>query len=106
MLKWLKRAIVFVVLAFFLFIGLFFAIRNGQATSLDLVIWQTPELSLALYLIIAFGFGAVLALAASTSLLFRLEGRVRKQNRKLIQQQVEIDALRRASLSTELAERE
>ncbi|MCO4786867.1 lipopolysaccharide assembly protein LapA domain-containing protein [Marinomonas atlantica] len=106
MLKWLKRVILLVVLAFFLFIGLFFAIRNGQVITLDLVLWQSPELSVALYMIIAFAVGVILALASSSMLLFRLERRSRKQNKQLVNLQTEIDNLRKASLSTELAERE
>lgn len=106
MLKWLKRVVLLVVLAFFLFIGLFFAIRNGQVITLDLVLWQSPELSVALYMIIAFAIGVVLALASSSAILFRLERKVRKQNKQLIKQQAEMDNLHKASLSTELAERE
>ncbi|MGB2063748.1 hypothetical protein MGA5115_02239 [Marinomonas gallaica] len=106
MLKWLKRVVLLVVLAFFLFIGLFFAIRNGQVITLDLVLWQSPELSVALYMIIAFAVGVILALASSSMLLFRLERRARKQNKQLVNLQTEIDNLRKASLSTELAERE
>ncbi|WP_067218165.1 lipopolysaccharide assembly protein LapA domain-containing protein [Marinomonas gallaica] len=106
MLKWLKRVVLLVVLAFFLFIGLFFAIRNGQVITLDLVLWQSPELSIALYMIIAFAVGVILALASSSMLLFRLERRARKQNKQLVNLQTEIDNLRKASLSTELAERE
>ena len=106
MLKWFKRAILIVVLAFFLFIGLFFAIRNGNVISLDLVLWQAPELSVALYMIIAFGLGVILALLSSGALLLRLEGKLRKQNKQIIKQQTELDNLRKANLSTELAERE
>ncbi|RUM50028.1 MAG: LapA family protein [Marinomonas sp.] len=106
MLKWFKWAILIVVLAFFLFIGLFFAIRNGNVISLDLVLWQAPELSVALYMIIAFGLGVILALLSSGALLLRLEGKLRKQNKQIIKQQAELDNLRKANLSTELAERE
>ncbi len=106
MLKWFKRAILIVVLAFFLFIGLFFAIRNGNVISLDLVLWQAPELSVALYMIIAFGLGVILALLSSGALLLRLEGKLRKQNKQIIKQQAAFDNLRKANLSTELAERE
>lgn len=106
MLKWFKRAILIVVLAFFLFIGLFFAIRNGNVISLDLVLWQAPELSVALYMIIAFGLGVILALLSSGALLLRLEGKLRKQNKQIIKQQAELDNLRKVNLSTELAERE
>lgn len=106
MLKWLKRVVLLVALAFFLFVGLFFAIRNGQVISLDLVLWQSPELSVALYMIIAFAVGIVLALASSSALLFRLERTIRKQAKQLGSQQAEIDNLRKASLSTELSERE
>lgn len=106
MLKWLKRVVLLVALAFFLFIGLFFAIRNGQVISLDLVLWQSPELSVALYMIIAFAAGVVLALLSSSALLFRLERNIRKQTKQLISQQAEIDNLRKASLSSELSERE
>ena len=106
MLKWFKRAILIVVLAFFLFIGLFFAIRNGNVISLDLVLWQAPELSVALLMIIALGLGVILALLSSGALLLRLEGKLRKQNKQIIKQQAELDNLRKANLSTELAERE
>lgn len=106
MLKWIKRAALFIVLALFLFIGIFFAIRNGQAMTLDLVLWQGPELSVALYMILAFACGVVMALIASTVLLFRSERRVRKQRKLIERQQSELDKLRKASLSTELAERE
>ncbi|MBJ7549993.1 lipopolysaccharide assembly protein LapA domain-containing protein [Marinomonas ostreistagni] len=106
MLKWLKRAILLVVLAFFLFVGLFFAIRNGQVITLDLVLWQAPELSVALYMIIAFAVGVVLALLSSGALLLRLESRLRKQSKRLVRQQAELDNLRKVNLSSELAERE
>ncbi|MBM6551730.1 LapA family protein [Marinomonas ostreistagni] len=106
MLKWIKRAALFCVLALFLFIGIFFAIRNGQVMTLDLVLWQGPELSIALYMILSFAVGAVLTLIASSLLLLRSDRCVRKQRKQLERQQSEIDNLRKASLSTELAERE
>ncbi|WP_417553006.1 lipopolysaccharide assembly protein LapA domain-containing protein [Marinomonas fungiae] len=106
MLKWLKRVVLLVALAFFLFVGLFFAIRNGQVITLDLVLWQSPELSIALYMIIAFALGIVLALASSSALLFRLERNVRKKTKQLVNLQAEIDNLRKASLTSELSERE
>lgn len=105
MLKWLKRVVLLVALAFFLFVGLFFAIRNGQVISLDLVIWQLPELSVALYMIIAFAIGVIMALASSSALLFRLNRHVRKKNKQLVSLQAEVDNLRKASLSSELSER-
>lgn len=106
MLKWIKRATLFIVLALFLCIGIFFAIRNGQVMTLDLVLWQGPELSIALYMIIAFALGVVLTLIASSALLFRNERQVRKQGKQLERQQAELDNLRKASLSSELTERE
>ncbi|MFD1382322.1 lipopolysaccharide assembly protein LapA domain-containing protein [Rhodanobacter aciditrophus] len=106
MLKWLKRALLIIVLALFLFIAIFFAIRNDQLVTLDLVLWQGPVLSVALYMILAFAVGVILALLASSALLFRLEQRLRRSNKRIAKQQTELDALRKASLSTELTERE
>ncbi len=106
MLKWLKRALLIIVLALFLFIAIFFAIRNDQLVTLDLVLWQGPVLSVALYMILAFAVGVILALLASSALLFRLEQRLRRSNKRIAKQQAELDALRKASLSTELTERE
>lgn len=106
MLKWLKRALLIIVLALFLFLGIFFAIRNDQSVTLDLVLWHGPELSIALYMIIAFAVGVVLTLLASSALLFQLERRVRRQTKQLSRQQSELEELRKATLSSELAERE
>lgn len=106
MLKWLKRALLIIVLALFFFIAVFFAIRNDQLVTLDLVLWQGPVLSVALYMILAFAVGVVLAIIASSALLFRLEQRVRRLTKRLGKQKAELDALRKASLSTELTERE
>lgn len=106
MLRWLKRALLIIVLALFLFIAIFFSIRNDQLVMLDLVFWQGPSLSVALYMIFAFAVGVILALIASSVLMFRLEQRVRRLTKRLSKQQVELDGLRKVSLSSELTERE
>ncbi|RDL43433.1 LapA family protein [Marinomonas piezotolerans] len=106
MLKWLKRALLIFVLALFLFIAIFFAIRNGQPVSIDLVLWQGPELSVALYMIISLALGILIAVGLSSVLLFRLEQQARRLRKKMAKQQAELDSLRKASLSTELTERE
>ncbi|MCB5161677.1 lipopolysaccharide assembly protein LapA domain-containing protein [Marinomonas algarum] len=103
MLKWLKRIVSAVLIIFFLAIGVFFAIRNPQIISLDLVFWQGPELSVALYMILAFTFGACVALLISSVAFLHNERQIRVLTRKNEKARQEIDALRKASITKELS---
>jgi len=103
MLKWLKRVIFIALVAFFLVIGIFFAIRNPQLIQLDLVFWLAPELSVALYIILAFTTGACVALLVSSVTYFRAEQKNRALNRKYDKAREELDSLRKASITKELS---
>lgn len=103
MLKWLKRVIYSVLIIFFLVVGVLFAIRNPQLIGLDLVFWQGPELSVALYLILSFTLGACVALLVSSVTYLRSERQIRVLNRKYEKAHDEVDALRKASITKELS---
>ncbi|ETX10999.1 integration host factor subunit beta [Marinomonas ushuaiensis DSM 15871] len=103
MLKWLKRVIYIVLIIFFLAVGVLFAIRNPQLIGLDLVFWQGPELSVALYLILSFTLGVCVALLVSSVTYLRSERQIRVLNRKYEKAQDEVDALRKASITKELS---
>jgi uncharacterized integral membrane protein len=103
MLKWLKRVIYTVLVLFFLAVGVFFAIRNPQLIQLDLVFWQGPELSVALYILLAFTFGACVALLVSSVTYLRSERQIRVLTRKYEKSLDEVDALRKASITKELS---
>ncbi|MBJ7536611.1 lipopolysaccharide assembly protein LapA domain-containing protein [Marinomonas transparens] len=103
MFKWLKRVIYTVLIIFFLAVGVFFAIRNPQLIKLDLVFWQAPELSVALYIILSFTFGAVVALLVSSVAFLRGERQVRVLTRRYEKASDELDALRKASITKELS---
>ncbi|MBR7887314.1 LapA family protein [Marinomonas sp. A79] len=103
MLKWLKRIIYIVFVVFFLAVGVFFAIRNPQIISLDLVFWQGPQLSVALYMILAFTVGACVALLVSSVAFLRSERQIRVLTRKYEKTRNEVDALRKVSITKELS---
>ncbi|WP_137169359.1 lipopolysaccharide assembly protein LapA domain-containing protein [Marinomonas sp. FW-1] len=103
MLKWLKRVVYIVLVTFFLAVGVFFAIRNPQLIHLDLVFWQGPELSVALYTILSFTVGACLALFVSSVAYLRSERQIRVLTRRYEKARDEVDALRKASITKELS---
>jgi len=103
MLKWLKRVIYTVLVVFFLAVGVFFAIRNPQLISLDLVFWSGPELSVALYIILSFTCGALAVLLVSSVTYLRSEREIRVLTRKYEKAREEVDALRKASITKELS---
>lgn len=103
MLKWLKRIVLTILIVFFLAVGVFFAIRNPQLIRLDLVFWQGPELSVALYTLLSFTIGACVALLVSSVTYFRSERQVRVLGRRLEKAQQEVDSLRKASIAQELS---
>ena len=105
MLKWFKRVVLTVLIIFFLAVGVFFAIRNPQLIRLDLVFWQAPELSVALYTILAFSFGAIVALLVSSITYLRSERQIRVLQRRYDKVFNELDTLRKDSITKELSVR-
>lgn len=105
MFSWLKRVISIVLVVLFLAIGVFFSIRNPQLMSLDLVFWKGPELSVALYVIMAFTVGACVALLVSSVAYLRSNRQIRVLTRKYDKVRDEVDALRKASITQELSTR-
>jgi uncharacterized integral membrane protein len=103
MLKWLKRVIYTILVIFFLAVGVFFAIRNPQIISLDLVFWKGPELSVALYIILSFTVGACVALLVSSVTYLRSEREIKVLTRKYEKSRHEIDALHKATITKELS---
>lgn len=105
MFSWLKRVISIVLVVLFLAIGVFFSIRNPQLMSLDLVFWKGPELSVALYILMAFTVGACVALLVSSVAYLRSNRQIRVLTRKYDKVRDEVDALRKASITQELSTR-
>ena len=103
MLKWLKRVVFTILIVFFLAVGVFFAIKNPQLIPLDLVFWQGPELSVALYVIISFTVGACVALLVSSVTYLRSERQIKVLTRKYEKARDEVDSLRKASIAKELS---
>ena len=101
MLKWLKRIVLTILLVFFLAVGVFFAIRNPQLIRLDLIFWQGPELSVALYTLLSFSVGACSALLVNSVTYFCSARQVRVLNKRLATIQHEIDSFRKAAITQE-----
>ena len=102
MLKWFSRIIFVFILLFFLMVGIFFAVRNPQLITLDFILWQSPEFSISLYLLLSFAFGAFVAIIASSVVLIRAETDVRVLRKRCTLIQKELDSLRKASLTQNL----
>ncbi len=103
MFKWLKRVVLTILIVFFLAIGVFFAIRNSQLIYIDLIFWQGPQLSVALYIILSFSFGACVALLISSVSYLRSEHQVRALNKRLSKAHQELEILLKASITQELS---
>jgi len=74
----LKKFIVGFCLLLLFFIGILFVARNDESASVDFLLFQTPELSVGLWLLLSLAFGALLGVLLSSFSLLRLRVRNRR----------------------------
>jgi len=96
MIAWLGRLLV-VVLALVAFCFAALAVNQGQV-ALRFLAWETPEVSVFWWLLLAFGAGLVIGLLGMSFVSARARLRQRSLSRQLDASQQELRQLRNLSL--------
>ncbi len=81
-------------------VGVLLTVNNQQLVTIDLVFLQTPEASLARWLIASFLLGAVVSFVLASFAMIALKTRLRRSRRQLRNSTVELDKLRALNLNT------
>jgi|TARA_B110001469_G_scaffold71648_1_gene68105 putative membrane protein len=71
--KLLKALLFFVISLVALVVGVLFSARNSQAVSLDLIFFQLPPLSMAIWLLLSLVTGMLLCAFIYTFITFKLK---------------------------------
>ena len=90
-------AVVFVVVVVLL--GILLTVNNQQLVAIDLVFLQTPEASLARWMIASFFLGAIVTMVFGSITVLALKTRLRSAKRQLSTSNRELDKLRTISLN-------
>ncbi len=72
-MRWLKRLVTLLILVAVLAAGLLFSLQNGTAVPVDLLIYQTVERPMAVWLLLAFALGGVIGLVVGSAALVRVQ---------------------------------
>ncbi len=97
-MSWLKTLLAAVIGLIILAVGILFTVHNTEPVAIDLVFVQLPEMTLSLWLIIAFLLGGVVGLLLSGVTILTLRTRLRSAQRKVSASRQEIEKLRAAAL--------
>ena len=85
-MKLLKAVIFFVISLVALVVGVLFSSRNSQTMSLDLIFFQLPPLSIAMWLLLSLATGMFLCAFIYSFITFKLKrhnGQLQRQVAKL-----------------------
>ena len=72
-MKFIKAVLFFVVTMVALVVGVLFSTRNSQAVSLDLIFFQLPPMSMAIWLLLSLAMGMILCAFIYSVITFRLK---------------------------------
>jgi len=95
--KLLKALLFFVICMVALVVGVLFSARNSQAVSLDLIFFQLPPLSMAIWLLLSLVTGMLLCAFIYTFVTFKLKRhnvQLQRQLAKLNQKKSHTETLR------------
>jgi len=95
--KLLKALLFFVICMVALVVGVLFSARNSQAVSLDLIFFQLPPLSMAIWLLLSLVTGMLLCAFIYTFVTFKLKrhnAQLQRQLAKLNQKKSQTETLR------------
>lgn len=84
---------------FLIMVGVLLTVNNQQIVSIDLVFLQSPDASLASWLIASFMLGAVISLVTATVAMLALKSRLRRTKKQLDRSTKELDKLRTQNLN-------
>lgn len=97
-MRWIRRALIAILLLLVLAFGLLFSLQNGQSVSLDLLALQLHERPLAVWLLAAFALGGLAGLAAGSLALVKLQANRYRLRRRLETCERELSELRGSAL--------
>jgi putative membrane protein len=95
--KLLKALLFFVICMVALVVGVLFSARNSQDVSLDLIFFQLPPLSMAIWLLLSLVTGMLLCAFIYTFVTFKLKrhnAQLQRQLAKLNQKKSHTETLR------------
>lgn len=81
-MRWIKRVLTVLILALVLAAGLLFSLQNATTVPVDLLVYQTAERPVSVWLLVAFTAGGVLGLIVGSAALVKVQGsrlRLRRQ---------------------------
>lgn len=81
-----------------LLVGILLTVNNQQQVAIDLVFFQLPAQSIALWLVLSFLLGALLSLAIGLFAMVTMKARLGAARRKIQHAQQELDKLRTLNL--------
>jgi putative membrane protein len=85
-MNYFKKIGYFAIFAATLVLGLIFAEQNTVAVPLNLLVFNLPEHSVALWVLLAFSVGGVTGMLTSMGLVLRLRTTLLRVNRQLAKQ--------------------
>ena len=100
-MRWIRFVLYTVLIIFMSLMGALLAVRNPQTVPLDLLFITFKPKSIALWLLVAIGIGAIIGMAISAILNIRLQSRLVRIRRELSTARAEIDQLRRSGLKND-----
>jgi len=97
-MRWIRRALIAILLLLVLVFGLLFSLQNVQSVPLDLIALQLHERPLAVWLLAAFALGGLAGLAAGSIALVKLQANRYRLRRRLETCERELSELRGSAL--------
>jgi len=97
-MRWIRRALIALLLLVVLIFGLLFSLQNAQGVPLDLLALQLHERPLAVWLLAAFALGGFAGMLASSVALIRLQANRYRLRRRLEHCERELSELKGAAL--------
>jgi len=85
-MKLIKSIFFVIVIIIALVVGVLFSTRNNQTFSLDLIFFQLPSMSIAIWLLLSLAFGAALSAFMYSVVVLKLKRSNIKLQRRLDQQ--------------------
>lgn len=82
-MRWIRRALVVLVLLVALIFGLLFSLQNAQSVPLDLLVLQLQARPIAVWLLATFAFGGMIGLLVGSVALLRLQASRYRLRRRL-----------------------
>jgi lipopolysaccharide assembly protein A len=97
-MRWIRRALIAILLLLVLAFGLLFSLSNGQSVPLDLLAMQLSERPLAVWLLAAFALGGFAGLVAGSLALVKLQANRYRLRRRLEACERELSELKGSAL--------